>query len=64
MHHIISCGSETKEKCRLNVIPNSKEAYLNLRAKVPVPGNKKVDGKEDKKLTLNFIDYCNSCQHL
>ena len=55
MHHIIRKGYETMKKWELYVIPNSREAYLNLRARVTVPGTK-TEGKKEKRLILNFID--------
>ena len=40
----------------LNIIPTTKEAYLNMRARVPIPGSKESKMKKEKKIILNFID--------
>ena len=55
-HHIIRVGTETMKEWELKVIPNTRESYLNMRARVPVPGSKEGKMKKERRLILNFID--------
>ena len=55
-HHIICIGAEKMTKWELAVIPTTKETYLNMRARVPIPGSKVGTMKKERRLVLNFID--------
>ena len=55
-HHIVRVGSEAMKKWELGIIPTTREAYLNMRARVIISNTKEGNMKKDKRLVLNFID--------
>ena len=55
-HHVVRVGAVSMKAWELHVIPNTKESYLNMRARVPIPGSKQGSMKKEKRLVLNFID--------
>lgn len=57
-HFLIKYGSKTmkEKKWELNIIPSTREQYLNIRARVKVPGTARKEGLKDASVQLNFID--------
>jgi hypothetical protein len=57
MHHLIKSGAPLmkSKKWEVNIIPSTRETYLNMRVNIPIPGTGR-EGKKDKTVHLNFID--------